>query len=151
MSLPIRQHALPGGNRLQFVSTGFTEAAGFRVFAYEVLSPDRVRTRFTVRVNLASTRQFGIQLQELPLMCMGIVERSVMENTALLTAEGMGERALTFTEEAMRCYSDELAAARTAASLKRSVPPRRSTNTNAEFIGNSSDNGIPVRLRVPKW
>ena len=118
MTLPIRQHTLRSDNRLQFISTGFTQEAGCRVFAYEVVSPDRVRTRFTVRADLALSRQFGIQLQELPLMCMGILEHCVTENKAFVTDEGIGNRAKTYTGEAMRRNSDEIAAARTAAALK---------------------------------
>jgi len=151
MTLPIRQHPVRSDNRLQFVSVGFTQEAGCRVFAYEVVFPDHVRTRFTVCADLALSRQFGIQLQELPLMCMGILEHWVLENKALVTEEGMGKRALTFTEEAMRRYSDEFAAARTAAALKRNVPRRRPTNAALEFTGNSSYNGIPVAAGVPNW
>jgi hypothetical protein len=151
MTLPIRQHAARTDNRLQFVSTGFTQEAGCRVFAYEVVSPDRVRTRFSVRADLALSRQFGIQLQELPLMCMGILEHCVTENKALVTDEGMGKRALTFTEEAMRRYSDEFAAARTAAALKRNAPRRQSANATEAVTGNSSYNAIPVLTRAPSW
>lgn len=63
------------------------------MFAYEVIFADHVRTSFTVRADLALSRRFGIQLQELPLMCMGILERRVMENNTLTTEEGLGNRA----------------------------------------------------------
>ena len=151
MTLPIRQHPVNSDNRLQFVSTGFTHETGSRVFAYDVISADHVRISFTVRADLALSRRFGIQLQELPLMCMGILEHCVMENKALITEEGLGNRALTFTEDAMRRYSDEFTAARTAAALKRSVPRRQPTSTISAFTGNSSYNGIPVSTGVPNW
>ena len=132
---PVRQYLVTSDSRFQFVSTGFTQEAGCRVFTYEVLSQDRVRTRFTVRADLALSRQFGIQLQELPLLCMGILEHWVIENKALVTEEGMGKRALTFTGEAMRRYSDEFAAARTATALKRDAPRREPTNATVAFTG----------------
>jgi hypothetical protein len=69
-----------------------------------------------------------------------------------MTDEGLGKRALTFTEDAMRRYSDEFTAARTAAaSKKRNVPRRQPTNTTPAFTGNSAYNGIPVPTRVPNW
>jgi len=149
MTFPVRQHSVKSDNRLQFVSAGFTQETGSRVFAYEVVSADHVRTTFTVRADLALSRRFGIQLQELPLMCMGILEQRVMENKSLTTEEGVGNRALTFTEDAMRRYRDEFTAARAAAALKRSAPRRQPKNTIAEFTGTGSCGGGRVPDQAP--
>jgi len=149
MTLPVRQNPVRSDNRFQFVSTGFTQETGSRVFAYEVISADHARTKFTVRADLALSRRFGIQLQELPLMCMGILERRVMENNTLTTEEEPGNRALTFTEDAMRRYWDEFTAARTASALKRSGPRRQPKTTTSVFTGTSSWNGARVPTRAP--
>jgi hypothetical protein len=104
---------------MQFSLTGFTEIMGFRVFAFERVGEDRTRTQCTVKADLALARRFGIQLQELPLLCRGVLERT---EAAGLTA------ALTFSEEAMQTYSHDCAAARDAARKKRS--PRKPLGVN---------------------
>ena len=52
---------------MQFILTGFTQEAGFRVFTFESLAADRTRTKFTVKTDLSLIRNYGIQVQELPL------------------------------------------------------------------------------------
>jgi len=110
---------------MQFTLTGFTQDQGCRVFAYEGIGEDRARIKFTVRADLAMSRKYGIRLQELPLMCLAILERN-SESDALgaVSPEGV-QRAVTFTEEAMMHYADECLAAKEAASLKRSSQRRQ--------------------------
>jgi len=105
---------------MQFVLTGFTQDNGFRVFAFERLGEDRVRSKFTVRADLALIRRYGIRIQELPLMCRAILERR---------EEGEENRALTFTEDEMCRHAKDSVAARDAAAQKRK-PPRRPPNAN---------------------
>lgn len=45
---------------MQFILTVFTEKLGLRVFAFERMGEDRIRTRCTVRADLALTRRYGI-------------------------------------------------------------------------------------------
>ena len=90
---------------------GFSQAMEFRVFTFEVIAANQAITPFTVRVDLALARRYGIRLQELPLLCR-----------AVLDGRGDGEiRAFTFTEEDMCSYS---AKAREQA-IKNVKPPRR--------------------------
>src|SRR5437868_98567 len=103
---------------MQFILTGFTEETGSRVFAYEGIREDRSRTTFTVRADLTMIRTYGIRLQELPLLCRGILERGL---------ETEDKRAWTFTEEEMGLYAK---VARDAAAQKRK-PPRRPPTENA--------------------
>jgi hypothetical protein len=102
---------------MQFVLTGFTHDLGSRVFAFERVAEDWVRTKCTVSADLALIRRYGIQIQELPLLCRRILDRH----------EESGEIGpLIFTEEEMRACADARAAARElAASKKRSAhrPP----------------------------
>jgi hypothetical protein len=102
---------------MQFVLTGFTHDLGTRVFAFERVGDDRVRTQCTVRADLAVARRYGIRIQELPLLCRALLDR----------CEENGEtRALTFTEDQMRTSANERAAARDAAVRKRKAPHRPS-------------------------
>jgi hypothetical protein len=100
---------------MQFVLSGFTHDLGFRVFEFERVGDDRVRTSCTVRADLALARGFGIQIQELPLLCRSLLDRR----------EVSGETgSAIFTEEDMRTYSTERAAARELAAHKRRPPQR---------------------------
>lgn len=106
--------------KMQFVLTGFTHSTGFRVFSFERIGEDRLRTKFTVRTDLALTRRYGLQLQELPLLCRSLLERN---------EESDELRSFTFNEEEMQAYAKERAAARDAASSKRK-PVHRPTGEN---------------------
>src|SRR5579863_9440201 len=89
--------------KMQFFLTGFTQDGEFRVFGFEGVTADRIRIRFTVKADLVLSRRYGIRLQELPLICRGVLEQ---------LPESEKEHALTFTEEAMRTHVSNSAAAR---------------------------------------
>jgi hypothetical protein len=101
---------------MQFVLTGFTHDMGFRVFAFARMGQDSLQTRCTVRADLALVRRYGIHLQELPLLCRGLLDRR---------EEGEQARSLTFTEDEMRVCADERTA-RLGAAKKRKPPTRPS-------------------------
>jgi hypothetical protein len=103
-----------------FVLTGFTHDMGFRVFTFERIGDDRVRTPCTVRADLALVKGYGIHIQELPLLCRSLLDRG---------DAGDELRSLTFTEEEMRVCASERAAAREKAASKRK-PPHRPTGEN---------------------
>src|SRR5580698_58629 len=96
---------------MQFVLTGFTEHLGFRVFDFEGITAGHGRNKFTVKTELALTRTYGIRLQELPLLCRGLLDR-LEESSEVHT--------LTLTEEHMRTCADERLATRDAKKKKRS-------------------------------
>jgi hypothetical protein len=104
------------GHHMQFVLTGFRHDAGSRVFAFEGIAADRTRVACSVSADLALSRRHGIRVQELPLMCMRLLE---------LEEAGEGKRHLAFNEEDMRQYMDNCVAEREAARKKR-VPRRPS-------------------------
>jgi len=95
---------------MQFSLLGFSQDTGFRVFAFEGTAADKTRTAFTVRADLALTRKHGIRVQELPLLCRGLLERA---------GEGEQLSATTFTEEEMRLYTHNCTEARDAAMRRR--------------------------------
>jgi hypothetical protein len=106
---------------VQFTLAGFTEQLGYRVYAFELRGPDKVSTAYTVRADLSLVRRYGIRVQELPLLCLGLLKKH----------EEAPEppRTMTFTEEDMRLHSVTCAAARDAAAQKRK-PARRPPQEN---------------------
>lgn len=103
--------------KMQFTLTGFSQVKEFRVFAFEGVAADRSRSAFTVRTDLALTRQYAIRIQELPLLCRAVLERH----------EGEQNHALTFTEDDMRVHAS-VATARDEAAKRRK--PARSPSTD---------------------
>ena len=103
---------------MQFVLIGFSHYGGFRVFAFERIADDRMRTSFTVRADLALVRAYGIRLQELPLMCRKMLEER---------SESQETQALTFTEDQMRILAQAGVAARDKAAQKRKPPHKPPT------------------------
>jgi hypothetical protein len=103
-----------------FTLTGFTEVTGFRVFAFEATEADRSRTKYTVRADLALSRQYGIRIQELPLLCRGLLDRR---------AEGDTTRALTLTQEDMQLHA-AASSALDAAKRKKGMPPQVSSGAH---------------------
>jgi hypothetical protein len=138
---------------MQFTLTGFTQDVGSRVFAYEGIGDDRVRIKFTVRADLALSRKYGIRLQELPLMCLGILERSSEPDEASGAEPNTMARALTFTEDAMIRYSEDCVAARDAAALKRTSVRRQTPKpaAPAEFNPYGEVAPVPVKPYGQSW
>jgi len=108
---------------MQFIMTGFTQEMGFRVFGFERIGDDRVRTAFTVRADLALTRTYGIRIQELPLLCRCLLEqRQAADET----------RALTLTEGEM-CLHAQVARDAAASRKKPSRKPPITENPGAAW------------------
>lgn len=105
---------------MQFMLTGFTQDLAFRVFAFERMGSDRVRTKVAVKADLALVRRYGIQVQELPLLCRSLLERN---------DTGGEPHNLTFTEDDMSLHAKDRASAKEAAASRRK-PPRRTPSEN---------------------
>jgi len=139
---------------MQFTLTGFTQDGGSRVFAYEGTGDDRVRVKFTVRADLALSRRYGIRLQELPLMCLEILERSSETDEASGAEPNSSPRSLTFTEDAMIRYADDCLAARDAAALMRTSLRRQAPKAAAapaEFNPYGEVVPVPVKPYGQSW
>jgi hypothetical protein len=122
---------------MQFMLTGFTQDLAFRVFAFERMGSDRVRTKMVVRADLALIRRYGIQMQELPLLCRNLLERS---------DNGTETHTLTFSEDDMSLHAKDRATAKEAAAQRRK-PPRR---TPSENVGAAWRGHQPIQAaRVP--
>ena len=98
---------------MQYTLAGFTHNTGFRVFAFEGVADDWVRTVYSVKADLALARKHGIRVQELPLLCRAVLERR---------SEHDDQRAFIFTEEDMALHSNLVSA--TLQSQKRKAPRR---------------------------
>ena len=109
---------------MQFVLTGFTHDMGFRVFAFERIEEDRTRTKCTVRADLVLVRRYGIQIQELPLLCRNLLDRGEAGGESL---------SLTFTEPEMCACATERAAVRAAAANKRKLQKPAGENPGAAW------------------
>ncbi len=101
------------GTNMRFIFDGFSERSGFRIFAFEGVAEDRSRSPFTVRTGLLLARQYGVPLQELPLLCRQVLERG---------HDGLGAPEFEYTEDDMCLYAIR-AAARAVASRKKKKPP----------------------------
>ncbi len=91
---------------MTFVLNGFSQDGEFRVFSFQGIAADHARTTFRVRIHLALSRQYGIRIQDLPILCKALLERS---------GEPPSSRNTTFTERLMSEYAAR-AAARSSAS-----------------------------------
>jgi hypothetical protein len=122
---------------VQYTLVGFISDHGFRVFSFDRLGDDRVRTRCTVRADLVLTRAYGIQVQELPLLCRGLLDRC---------DEGPEIQSFTFAEGDMRVCADERAAVRAEAARKKK--PRRPAGENVKDSDSGSTDAPAGRTPV---
>jgi hypothetical protein len=97
----------------QYVLDGFSEELGSRVYRFEHIAADRSRTAFTVAIDLAMSRRYGMKLQDLPLLCRAVLER-VHEDEA--------RRAYRYTEADMSKFAKE--AAERVDALRKKFKPR---------------------------
>jgi hypothetical protein len=97
-----------------FMLKGFSQVMEYRVFEFEGLSAGAVRASYTVRIDLALARKYGIRLQELPLLCKGVLDQC---------GEGEEKRTFTYTEAQMSEYAHKLTLADETAKQKRSRQP----------------------------
>lgn len=96
----------------QFLLTGFTQAAGIRIYAFEGRI-DAKRIDYTVEVDLALIPGFGIRIQDLPLLCRELLQqRSQPDETS----------SVVFTEQRMRSHAEKLAVAREEAEHRKKQP-----------------------------
>jgi len=115
---------------MQFMLTGFTQDLAFRVFAFERMGSDRIRTKIVVRADLALVRRYGIQMQELPLLCRNLLERS---------DNGAETHTLTFSEADMSLHAKGRASEKEAAAQRRKAPRRTpSENVGAAWRGHNA-------------
>jgi hypothetical protein len=100
---------------MQFILVGFKQDTGSRVFTFEHVATDKVRTEFMIRADLALAQKHGIRLQDLPLLCRGLLERGGEEEQ---------NRPSVFSEDEMRLHARHCAEVHDAAMLKKKAARR---------------------------
>ena len=113
--------------KTRFILKGFSHVMDVRVFEFEsVARVDAVRTQFTVRIDIALARKYGIRLQDLPLLCSGVLDQCGQETDT---------RAFTCREAEMRVYANTLAARLEAARHKKGPrSPSADYSSAPEFL-----------------
>jgi hypothetical protein len=97
--------------KTQFFLTGYTQAAGIRIYAFQGRVHDS-RMDYTVEVDLALIPGYGIRIQELPLLCRELLQQAQPDEIS----------AVVFTEQRMRNHAEKLAAARQEAEQRKKQP-----------------------------
>lgn len=96
---------------------GFKEGGGLRRFAFQCVGADKSKTTVIVRADVNLARKYDIRLQELPLICVRLLETLSGDQLA---------GPITLTEDHMVAIQ---AAARAAAEKRAAQrPPRRPTS-----------------------
>lgn len=93
---------------------GFKDRDGGRHFSFERVAADRTRTPIVVDADIALARKHNIRLQELPLLCVQMLE----------SLDDVADRdAMTLTEDHMRAIQASLLASTTIAKLHKQTRP----------------------------
>ena len=114
--------------KVQFIVTGFRQNMQFRMFTFERVDGDYTRSAYTVSADTALVRKHGITVQELPLLCLQLLERSEQLEPGP-DQPNDDKRTVTFTEEDMLSYAKELASAREASRQRRRMNFRNLSGT----------------------
>jgi hypothetical protein len=107
------------GAKRQFLLSGFTQTASIRIYAFEGRL-DAARVDCTVEVDLALIPRYGIRIQDLPLLCRGLLQQGGWPDEM---------HAVVFTEQQMRSHVETLAMARVEAEHKKK--PRHLASADA--------------------
>ena len=94
-----------------FALTGFTDESSLRRFTFELAGSGPPRTTLVVEADMALVRKYDIPLQELPLLCLRLLES--------LTAAANGT--VVFPEKEMIEYANRRKEAKDLAEQKRHI------------------------------
>jgi hypothetical protein len=100
--------------KTQYILTGFSHTAGIRLYAFEGVGDGR-RVDYTVEVDLSLIPNYGIRIQDLPLLCRDLLQKRV---------ESSEISVLTFTEHEMRAHAERLAAEREESARRKNTGRR---------------------------
>lgn len=104
--------------KTQYILAGFSQTAGIRLYAFEGIG-DGLRVDYTVEVDLSLIPNYGIRIQDLPLLCRELLQKRVESS----------ESALILDEQEMRAHAEKLAAEREE-SARRKNAGRHPVNAN---------------------
>jgi len=95
---------------MEFMLTGFRQDNNVRRYTFQGIDEDRKRSEFTVGVDLSLVRKHRIPMQELPLLCRGLLQGRPLEEAA---------DPLMYTEKDMLGYTVRRAAEQEIADQKK--------------------------------
>jgi hypothetical protein len=95
-----------------FLLTGFRSEHSLRIYTFHRVEADRTRTVFTVSADLAIAAKYSIRVQDLPLLCRGVLDGSDAANPP---------RSALLSEQDMILFRDRKADAQRAAEGKRKL------------------------------
>lgn len=104
---------------MEYTLAGFTHDLNRRIFEFVGTNDEKQRSAYRVTADLALISRYGIRVQELPLLCRGVLDRR---------DAGDERHAFTFTEADMSSHA-ELRVAR-AAEAEKKKPQRRPVSTH---------------------
>lgn len=118
---------------MEFVLTGFRQDNNVRRYTFQGVDADRKRSEFTVGVDLSLVRKYRIPMQELPLLCRGVLQAGLFQEAAapLIYSE------LMYTEKDMLGYTVRRAAEQEVAEQKRRTHHRPPLPNRAAKTGDS--------------
>ncbi|BDC50628.1 hypothetical protein F183_A29440 [Bryobacterales bacterium F-183] len=122
----------------RFVLKGFVQERGGRTFLFEGIDADNARTEVSVHADMSLLRTHGIPIQELPLLCLSLLERRSSDPTSASVHE--------FGEQEMSQVSADRSAAKLAAAQKRK-PFRRPTTTENTGVGWRTTSPLAIRTQ----
>ena len=105
-----------------FALTGFTDESSLRRFTFELAGSGPPRTTMVVVADMALVRKYEIPLQELPLLCVRLLESRTVDTDA----------PTVFSEKEMIEYSNRRRDAKDLAELKRRSFGRRNPNPQGD-------------------
>ena len=117
-------------SKVNFTLKGFSQILESRVFEFEGLTANSGRVVFTVSIDLALARKYGIRLQELPLLCKGILDQA---------GEFEEKRTFIYTEADMSEHAHSLALREEAAKHRKTPRPPAADRPHGTW-------GMPPRI-----
>lgn len=116
---------------MNFTFTGFSQEAGFRLFAFEGITVEKIKTRYEVKVDISLLGKYGIKVQELPLLCRRLLDKHGNE-------KDINTSTLIFTEAEMCLQQSERAAIMNANALKKKAMYRPPSTAGMAWRTSSS-------------
>jgi hypothetical protein len=95
---------------MEFMLTGFRQDNNVRRYTFQGVDADRKRSEFTVGVDLSLVRKHRIPMQELPLLCRGVLQAGLLQEAVA---------PLMYTEKDMLGYTVKRAAEQEVAEQKK--------------------------------
>ena len=123
-----------------YAFTGFSQEGTYRVFSFELLPRSPGRGAFQVRADIADARRYRIPLQELPILCRGVLENRHETDTS---------HQATYSAADMLAHANARETAEENRKARRRFVPRRTTAVGAGQETDAAESGGRAGTRTP--